>query len=473
MKTIFISASATSKLSLQSIIIMIVLGILALGTGCKKETQQPATEDVPVAMSKLKEIDLELVAEGLVSPIGVVPVPDHSGRLFIIDQVGKIWIIDADGNRLTDPFMDISSQMVTLRAGFDERGLLGLAFHPRYASNGKFYVYYNAPPRPGGPTSTTTWDNLSRIAEFMVSSDPNRANMASQRVLLELDDPQFNHNGGTLVFGPDDYLYISIGDGGGANDFGPGHVADWYAVNGGGNGQDIEANLFGNILRIDVDNTNGGPYGIPPDNPFVNKTGLDEIYAYGLRNPYRMSFDLSGSRQLFVGDAGQLLYEEIDVIRKGGNYGWNVKEGAHCFSTADPLVVLPDCPGVDPFGNALIDPVIEMNNFRNPEGGITSTTIIGGHVYRGNSIPGLNGKYVFGSFSKNPGVTDAELFIALPAGPGPWSFTELNLKGRPDNLGMYLKSFGQDLEGEIYLATSTIAGPTGTTGKVFKLVLAE
>ena len=442
--------------------------------GCKKETATPIHDEQKTVMAaKLKAVDIELVADNLVSPIGVIPVPDNSRRLFIIDQVGKIWIVDGEGNKLPTPFIDLSSLMVTLQAGFDERGLLGLAFHPDYASNGRFFVYYNAPPRPGGPTPTTTWNNLSRISEFHVSADPNLADMSSQRVILEMDDPQFNHNGGTLAFGPDGYLYISIGDGGGANDVGPGHVSDWYAVNDGGNGQDVEANLFGNILRLDINNTNGAAYGIPPDNPFVNKIGRDEIYAYGLRNPYRMSFDMRGSKELFVGDAGQLLYEEINVVKKGGNYGWNVKEGAHCFNTANSLVTLPDCPGVDPFGTMLSDPVIELNNFRNPAGGVTATTVIGGHVYRGHTLPGLQGKYIFGTFSRNPGVTDAELFVANPAGPGPWSFTELTLEGRPDNIGMYLKSFGQDLDGEIYLATSTIAGPTGNTGKIFKLVPAD
>ena len=459
-----------------TLLAIVVMGCLML-SGCKKDVADPVDtgrDDVEALSAKFKELDIKLVADNLVSPIGVIPVPDNSKRLFILDQIGKIWIVDGNGNKLSTPFLDISSLLVSLSPGFDERGLLGLAFHPDYSSNGRFFVYYNAPARAGGPTPTTSWNNFSRIVEFKVSAgNPNVADINSLKPIIEMDDPQFNHNGGTLAFGPDGYLYISIGDGGGANDVGAGHVNDWYAVNAGGNGQDIEANLFGNILRIDVDNTNGMAYGIPPDNPFVNKPGRDEIYAYGLRNPYRMSFDMSGSRRLFAGDAGQLLYEEIDVITKGGNYGWNVKEGAHCFNAAAPLTILPVCPGVDNFGNPLIDPAIEMNNFRNPSGGITSTTIIGGHVYRGNTMPTFNGKYIFGSFSKNPGVTDAELFVANPGDELPWSFTEIKLKGRPDNLGMYLKSFGQDLQGEIYLATSMIAGPTGNTGKIFKLVLAE
>jgi glucose/arabinose dehydrogenase len=457
-----------------SIFLVLFLGITFFIMGCKKDIRDSASIDDTVTESKIKkELDLQLIAQNLVSPIGVIPVPDNTGRLFIIDQIGKIWIVNNAGTTLATPFLDLSSQLVTLQAGFDERGLLGLAFHPDYATNGRFFVYYNAPPRAGGPTPTTLWNNLSKISEFRVSANANVADMASQRVILEMDDPQFNHNGGTLAFGPDGYLYISIGDGGGANDVGAGHVEDWYSVNAGGNGQDIEANLFGNILRLDINNTNGAAYGIPPDNPFVNKAGRDEIYAYGLRNPYRMSFDMSGSRRLFVGDAGQLLYEEINVITKGGNYGWNVKEGAHCFNAAMPLQILPNCPGIDPFGTPLTDPAIEMNNFRNPAGGATSTTIIGGHVYRAHNIPGLQGKYVFGSFSKNPGVTDAEIFMAVPSDEPPWPFTELTFKGRPDNIGMYLKSFGQDNEGEIYIATSTIAGPTGTTGKVFKLVMAD
>ena len=325
----------TPGIASRLVTIMIAITVLLL-SGCKKETVQTSNEEQKTALAaKLKGIDLQLIADNLVSPIGVIPVPDNSRRLFVIDQVGKIWIIDSAGNKLPTPFIDLSSQMVTLQAGFDERGLLGLAFHPDYASNGRFFVYYNAPPRAGGPTPTTTWNNLSRISEFHVSANRNMADMGSQRVILEMDDPQFNHNGGTLVFGPDGYLYISIGDGGGANDVGPGHVSDWYAVNEGGNGQDIEANLFGNILRLDINNTNGAAYGIPPDNPFVNKTGRDEIYAYGLRNPYRMSFDLSGSKELYVGDAGQLLYEEINLVKKGGNYGWNVKEGAHWFNAGN------------------------------------------------------------------------------------------------------------------------------------------
>ncbi|HMK03752.1 MAG TPA: PQQ-dependent sugar dehydrogenase [Ferruginibacter sp.] len=416
-------------------------------------------------------VDKQLVADGFVSPLGVVAVPDNSNRLFVIDQVGKIWIIDGSGNKLPVPFLDLSSTLVTLSPGYDEKGLLGLAFHPNYNSNGKFYVYYQLAPRAGGPAPGVLWNNLSRISEFRVSaSNPNLADMSTERHLLNLDDPQSNHNGGTIAFGPDGYLYIAIGDGGAANDVAPGHVEDWYAFNAGGNGQDIEANLFGNILRIDVNS--GSPYGIPADNPFVGKPGLDEIYAYGFRNPYRFSFDMSGSRRLYVGDAGQSLYEEVSVVTKGGNYGWNVKEGTECFNAAHNLEEVENCPGVDVYGNHLIDPVIQLNNWLNPEGGI-ATTVIGGNVYRGHSIPGLQGKYVFGTFSQTPTTPNGELFMAQPGGAGLWSHTEISLKNSPNDIGYYLKGFGQDNNGEIYLAVSTILGPTGTSGKIYKLVSAK
>lgn len=414
--------------------------------------------------------DIQIVADSLISPLGVVAVPDDSHRLFVIDQAGKIWIIGADGKKLTTPFLDVTSKMVALNANYDERGLLGLAFHPNYKSNGKFYIYYTLPPRDGGPEVGVAWNNLSRISSFTVSSDPNVADMSTEQVLLDIDDPQSNHNGGTLAFGPDGYLYIAIGDGGAADDVAPGHVADWYAANAGGNGQDIYANLFGNILRIDVNS--GTPYGIPNDNPFVNKPGMDEIYAFGFRNPYRFSFDMGGTNQLFVGDAGQALYEEVSIVTKGGNYGWNVKEGTHCFNAADNETELGSCPMTDSAGNPLIDPVIEMKNANNPTGGV-ATTIIGGNVYRGKELKQFSGKYIFGIYSQPGQTPNGQIYVANANNSGLWSFDLIALKNNPTNLGYYLKGFGQDEEGEIYLTVSTVAGPSGNTGRVLKLVAAK
>ncbi|MCF6404579.1 PQQ-dependent sugar dehydrogenase [Chitinophaga filiformis] len=436
-----------------------LLTVMCISTGCKKDDHPPS-----------KVVDAKLIADNLVSPLGVVTAPDDSKRLFIIDQIGKVWIVDASGNKLPVPFLDVTPKMVPLDPGYDERGLLGLAFHPDYKNNGKFYVYYTLPPRAGGPVGGGAWNNLSRIAEFTVSAgNPNWADIGTERVILDLDDPQMNHNGGTIAFGWDGYLYIAIGDGGGADDVGPGHVEDWYPVNAGGNGQDIEANLFGNILRIDVNG--GSPYAIPADNPFVGKPGMDEIWAYGFRNPYRFSFDMGGAHWLYAGDAGQVLYEEIDVVTKGGNYGWNVKEGTHCFNAADNDTELPACPVQDNFGNKLLDPVIELNNAKNPKGGI-AVTVIGGNVYRGHDLPWLTGKYIFGSLSKSQMVPSGELFMSTPGGLGGglWSFEELTLKNHPDNLNYYLKGFGQDWSGEMYLAVSSILGPAGNTGQIWKLV---
>jgi glucose/arabinose dehydrogenase len=431
--------------------------------GCKKDHHHQDDDN--------QELDIQLVADGLVSPIGLVALPDNSKRLAVIDQVGKVWLIDKNDQKLPVPFIDVSNKLVSLTPAYDERGLIGLAFHPNFKSNGRFFIYYQLPPRSGGPQPGVSWDNLSRISEFKVSaSNPDMADMSSEKILLDLDDPQSNHNSGTMAFGEDGYLYIAIGDGGAANDVAPGHVEDWYAANAGGNGQDIEANLFGNILRIDVNS--GSPYGIPSDNPFVNKPGRDEIYAYGFRNPFRFSFDMGGSHQLFAGDAGQVLYEEVSIVKKGGNYGWNVKEGTHCFNAANNMQPFGSCPASDSMGNPLIDPIIELNNWQNPAGG-KATTVIGGNVYRGRAIHGLDGKYIFGTFSQTPTTANGELFVAQPAGSGMWPFTELTLKNRPNDLGFFLKGFGQDLDGEIYLTVSSMAGPSGTSGQVHRLVAAK
>lgn len=437
---------------------LLLLSILLLPQGCKKPDDMHP-----------KGVEMKLIADGLVSPLGLVEAPDHSGRLFIFDQIGKIWIVDKNGNKKATPFLDLTHKVVPLNAGYDERGLLGFAFHPDFENNGRVFVYYNLKPRGGGPVGGGSWDNLSRIAEFKVSpSNPDILLLGSEKIILQVDDPQSNHNGGTIAFGPDGYLYIAIGDGGAADDVAPGHVEDWYAVNKGGNGQDIESNLFGDVLRIDVNGAK--PYAIPADNPLVGKPGMDEIWAYGFRNPYRFSFDMGGNHWLYLGDAGQVLYEEIDVVRKGGNYGWNVKEGTHCFSTTDNTMELPSCPTKDVYDVNLTDPVIEVNNAANPKGG-KATTIIGGNVYRGKSIHGWQGKYIFGTFSQNfDGGPNGELFMSSPGGGGLWDYDEVNPKDHPNDLGYYLKGFGQDNEGEIYLAVSSLLGPSGTTGKVFKLV---
>ncbi len=418
--------------------------------------------------------DLQLITSGLVSPVAAVEPPDSTHRLFIVDEVGQIWIIDSSGKKMANPFMDLSSKMVALSPTYDERGLLGLAFSPQFKTNGKFYVFYTAPPRPGTPVPGAvgaTWNNLTRISQFEVSAaNANQADMGSEKVLLEADHPYLNHNGGTLAFGPDGFLYISIGDGGNKDDVGNGHVPDWYSINQGGNGQDIYMNLMGNILRIDVNS--GSPYAIPADNPFVNTAAKPEIWAYGFRNPYRFSFDMGGDHGLLVGDEGQSLYEEVDLVTKGGNYGWNVKEGTHCFSTDNDLQERASCPSTDSAGKPLIDPVVEVVNTANPKGGGLGIAIIGGFVYRGSALASLSGKYIFGMLSST-GKADGQIYTATTATSGMWSFDPLALKSFTPNLGTYLKSFGQDQRGELYLLTSDQEGPQGATGKVYKLIAAK
>jgi glucose/arabinose dehydrogenase len=461
--------------------VVLLLNFLILS--CKKSDvpntgEQQLSESKNQILHSPRDIDLQQIADGLASPLSVVEAPDDSHRLFVVDQIGRIWIIGSNGQKLAQPFMDITSKMVTLGRFYDERGLLSMAFHPNFKMNHKFYIFYTAPPPPGGPTTDAgntglpkTWNNTTRISEFKVSSaNPNMADMNSERIILEEPHPQANHNGGTIAFGDDGYLYISIGDGGNKNDIGPGHVEDWYPTNAGGNGQDNDANLMGNVLRIDVNSSsNGKNYSIPHDNPFVGKAGRDEVWAYGFRNPYRFSFDMKGSRRMFLGDAGQNLYEEVDVVEKGGNYGWNIKEGTHCFNAADETHELSNCPDKDAFGNKLINPVLEMPNVANPEGGHW-VVVVGGNVYRGNSIPGLEGKYLFANFATSFTSPSGELYVSKPDGPGLWSFEKLSLKSFGDNIGHFIKGFGQDLSGEIYVLGSTQLGPTGTTGKVFKLV---
>lgn len=408
---------------------------------------------------------LEEVATGFASPVAMAVPDDGTGRLFIGDQAGQIYIIDSNDNLLSEPFLDLSGQLV---AG-GERGLLGLAFHPDYATNGRFFVYYSAPLRDGAPSG---WDHTSVISEFNVSGgDPDLADPNSEQIILQVDQPQSNHNSGSIAFGYDGYLYIPLGDGGGGSDLGTGHASDWYATNGGGNGQDVEDNMLGSILRIDIDN--GDPYAIPPDNPDVS-TNFPEIWAYGFRNPYRIAFDPGGTHELFAGDAGQNLWEEASIVTAGGNYGWNVKEGTHCFSSADPgnPDAITSCPDQDPEGDPLIDPIIEFPNHDNPDGGF-ATTVIGGVVYRGGEVATWEGNYFFGNWSKNY-QPDGDVFIGIRPDTETgelWEYRAIEFRNTPDGgLNQYLLGFGQDIDGRIYLLTSGETGLSGSSGTVFRLV---
>ena len=416
------------------------------------------------------EIGLRTVADGLTTPVALAQPDDGTERLFIVQQTGQIRVVLPDGTLLEEPFLDVTDRMVELRDNFDERGLLGLDFHPEYSSNGLFYVYYSAPLRDSAPSG---WDNTSVIAEFQVSdADPNVADPESERILLQVDQPQFNHAGGTVRFGLDGMLYVSLGDGGGADDNQEGHVDDWYEDNAGGNAQNVEANLLGSILRINV--AAGSPFEAPSDNPFVGRDGLDEIFAYGLRNPYRFSIDLGGEYGLLAGDAGQNRFEEVNQVVLGGNYGWNVMEGTHCFDAENPDSDVSGCPtevmGDHPDAGApLITPVIEYLN-GNQEGGL-GLAVVGGVVYRGESVDDFAGRYIFGDWSSDFGAPAGQLFVAEPVDDGRWPFQSIRVVNRPGGeLGHYLLAVEQDRSGEAYVLTTDIGGPSGESGRVYQIV---
>jgi len=416
-------------------------------------------------------VGLEMVVTGLSAPVDLEPAPDGSGRLFVVDQVGVIRVITAEGEMLEEPFLDLRDQIVPLEADYDERGLLGLAFHPDYAENGRFFVYYSAPPRETTPAG---WPNVNVLSEFTVSADDeNRADPASERELLVFDKPQPNHNGGDISFGPDGFLYVPLGDGGGANDTGEGHVSDWYEDNEGGNAQDLTENFLGAILRIDVDS--GNPYGIPADNPVLgDATEPTERWAFGFRNPWRATWDAE-TGEYYVADAGQDLWEEVSIVESGGNYGWNVMEGTHCFDAETPEVSPEECPDTDPWGNTLQLPIIEFPN-SNQEGGGDGLVVVGGYVYRGSAIPGLAGQYVFGQWSQAFGEPSGSLMVAAPAeAEGElWTVRDLSFTtGEADAPALYVLAFGQDADGELYVLTSQMAGPAGDTGTVWRIVPGE
>jgi glucose/arabinose dehydrogenase len=404
-------------------------------------------------------VGLQFFADGCSAPVALVEPDDGSGRRFVVDQVGLIRIVTPAGELLEEPFLDLRPRMVSLNPAFDERGLLGLAFHPGFASNGRFFASYSAPLRPGGPEG---WHHTSHVSEFSISAiDPDRADHDSERLLVQVDQPQFNHNAGDIAFGPDGMLYIALGDGGGANDVGLGHTPDL------GNGQDA-TNLLGSILRIAV--AAAEPYEIPADNPFVGTIGRDEMFAYGFRNPWRIAFD--PEHGLLAADVGQDLWEQVNVVVRGGNYGWNIREGSHCFDPDEPTVPPDDCPDTRPlFGDPLIDPVIEYGNVRTqPETGI-GIAVIGGRVYRGSSVPQLHGRYVFGDWSTDFAEPAGTLLLAAPRTDGPWRLQELRVFGHAgDRLGQFVRGFGHDTQGEVYGLTSDAAGPTGDSGRVYRIV---
>ena len=374
----------------------------------------------------------ELVTDQLERPIFLTHAPDDN-RLFILEKRGRIRIIK-DGVLLPTPFLDIDSLVGGGTSDFDERGLLGLTFAPDYQSSGYFYVNYT-----NGAGNTT-------VARYTVSANPDIADPASAHTIIVIDQPQSNHNGGWIDFGPGGCLFIGMGDGGGAGDNGFGHTA------GVGNGQDITDNLLGKMLRLDVtgddfpddDNRN---YAIPADNPFVGITGDDEIWAFGLRNPWRNSFDRD-TGDLWIADVGQSSWEEINVqpanSSGGENYGWRCREGMHDFDTSG------DCSQT-PF----TEPIYEYGHNQ-------GCAITGGYVYRGCAVPDLQGTYFFADYCSS------RIWSFRYDGTTVTEFTDRTSELSPGG-GLSiatLSSFGEDAAGELYILDQT-------DGEIFKIVRAD
>lgn len=377
----------------------LILALAASGCGSQfdNETPDPPDGTEPVA--------LQQVASGLIFPL-YLTAPDGDSRLFIVEKGGTIRIVK-EGSLLPAPFLDISAQVST----GGEQGLLGLAFHPQYAANGRFVVHY------------TDLAGDTRVSEFRVSPDPDVADAASEVSILAEDQPFPNHNGGQVLFGPDGYLYIMLGDGGSAND------PD-------GRGQSL-ADLLGSILRVEP--LEGGGYAVPPDNPFVSTAGARlEIWSYGLRNPWRVAFD-PATGDLYIADVGQQEWEEVNVSTsadgagRGRNFGWRIMEG-------------PECVGIPACDQGTLElPVLSYNHS-------DGCSITGGLVYRGAAIPALQGHYFYSDFCsgwvrsfrlENGSAVDQFQWPTLAPGGN-------------------VPSFGRDASGELYVMS--------TGGVVFKIV---
>lgn len=466
---------------------LLVLGTASLSPCLWAQAHPPLIDPIPATIpSSGITIALQPVMFGLVQPTAGAVAPGDPDHLYIADQIGKIWAIDLSHHNPQAPrlFLDISSQLVTLGLGpakYDERGLLGIAFHPNFRHNHLFYTYASQPAN--GPATFSTLPagvapNCQNVLKewrvFELSDDTFVVDPNSARVVLSVDKPQFNHNGGALMFGPDRLLYLSLGDGGGANDFGAGHAAA-------GNAQTLtRGNVLGKILRIDPlgHNSGNGQYGIPAGNPFVGVPtfmGQPEIFAYGFRNPWRMSFD-SRTGKLIAADVGQNDIEEVDIVTKGLNYGWPIKEGTFFFDGFLPGrggtgYVWQNSPG-SPAG--LVDPIAEYDHGDGEVAPLHSgvhvrQAIIGGFLYRGEMVDALRDLYVFGDYGTNSTPIQGHLYVLRGAAH---QIQELAVQGRSP-LGLAVLAFAQDHQGELYLLGSQTGTVLGTTGVVMRITEAS
>lgn len=486
-------------MSTRSVLFAIALlsGSAAAPVLAQQVLKDPIPQPIPASPI---QVALQPVAAGLTSPIDLTVIggSDDGGghgddgrrgrgfeferhrradRKFILDQTGLVLLMK-NGVIQPTPFLDITgivSQLSPafgrgangLNPGYDERGLLGLAFHPHFWDGGnpgflKLYTLHNVPvaadrvadfPQPPFPAGAVP-NCQEVIAEWSVSPlNLDMVDPTSYRELLRYDKPEFNHNGGTLAFGRDELLYAAFGDGGAANDVGTGHIPVT------GNAQSL-GTILGKMIRIDPLHpsrtaphrgivSGNGQYRIPHTNPFVGQPGaLGEIFAYGFRNPYRFSFDAEDGR-LVLADVGQNNIEEVDIVTAGGNFGWHWKEGTFVFDPGTGNVLSGPSPVA-----GLIDPVVEYDHFEASANAVTRVAIVGGFVYRGSKVPELRGKYICADLN-------GFLFVAdLETG-------SLQLLMKLD--GMFIKGFGQDSDRELYVLASGLEGPSGKTAVVLAI----
>ena len=479
-----------------------------------------ATVFAPITASSEVPISLEIAADKLTSPLKAVSAPGEPNHLYVVDQDGILWQVNLTTGQ-KKVFLNVKNRIVQLGVlgprTFDERGFLGVAFHPDYQTNGRFYTY-TSEPNAGPPTFPTTVpagiaaDHQNVLAEWTVRN-PGRPSASvipnSRRELMRVDWPQFNHDGGDLAFNPQapadqrDYLYISMGDGGGADDadgqefiVATGKRRDINApVNapivghqGNGNAQKLNTPL-GKILRIDISGNNSanGQYGIPADNPFQGPAQVKEIYAYGFRNPYRFSFD-TATGDLYVADVGQNDLEEVNLVEIGKNYGWNLKEGTQLFNingNEEGFAV----PGPPVVVAGLTDPIAQYDIHREGH------SVIGGFVYRGTRIPALTGRYVFGEFSivfrfpSGPHNFGRLFYIEGGSTPPPGTLRQIKefedfdeaiaavglSEGAPAcaaGVGpptLAVLGMGRDANGEVYVLGNISGLPFGTEGVVLRI----
>ncbi|XP_028276377.1 HHIP-like protein 1 [Parambassis ranga] len=391
------------------------------------------------------ELCLQEVANGLRNPVAMIHADDGTHRFFVAEQLGYVWVYLANGSRIDRPFLNLTKAVLTSPWAGDERGFLCMALHPRFTTVRKAYVYYSVSVKK---------EERIRISEFTLSThDDNQLDHSSERTILEVVEPASNHNGGQLLFGHDGYLYIFIGDGGRAGDpFGKF-----------GNSQNKSV-LLGKVLRIDVDNNDdGAPYSIPSGNPFLGeRDALPEIYAYGVRNMWRCSIDRgdpvtgAGRGRMFCGDVGQNKYEEVDLIVKGGNYGWRAKEGFSCYDRKL-------CQ------NSSLNDILPIFAYPHKLG----KSVTGGYIYRGCQMPNLNGLYIFGDF-----MSGRLMSLKENVTTGKWQYNEICM-GRdqtcrfPKLINSYYKyiiSFAEDESGELYFLATGAPSATARAGLIYKIV---